>query len=1272
VHRILTCLLLLFVCLMPLSAQSALTQISDTITFPNGTKPNGTALISWARYTNDSNPRQVIYPGSQTIQITNGVVNVRLFPTAAMLPVGCYNVQYSLAGNRSVRYWFVPVSASPVSLNIVESSIGCGPPSTGMIAPAQISNAGAQVGNALVWNGTFWAPGVGSGNGGGGSGSAIYTTAVPNQATVTITAVVHKQGVHPFAIAFRSSDGQDVQAVYTCKTSGGAPVGCADATSNGDMVFNFNPPFSGSIEIGGGGNGNGGGPGNTSANQILGQPITSMLGNSGILVQGIGPYTSGHLGSFDASGNLIDSTIPVANAVLTTGSYADPTWITSLATSKLSGALPCPQEPQFTGDVTKLAGSCATVVLTTNGIGFSPSATIDATNGNNITSGTVAGARMQAINLASSANGGVTGNLNAVNVNGGLNADNTHFLRGDMTWVTVAGAGTVTNSSGPLAAGQLLVGNGANDATAIGTLGSTTTVYHGNAGGTGAFLPVSLTADVSGILPGVNGGTNNAFFAVSGPAASLKTFAFPNVSATVLTTNAAVTMAQGGTGADFSAIAKGGVLSGSGPGALVITTVGTNGFILSADSSQAGGVKWITNAAGTGTVTNIATTGPITGGPITATGTIACATCVTSAAAETLNALVIGGGLQATSVLGSLGTSTTMLHGNAAGPPSYAQASLTTDVSGILPLVNGGTGLSSGTQLNYLRVTPNTATPTLQFAALPEVNVNDYKFSAQAPGGSLTSATPATVTLTPCPLGVNGADAGHYLYVSGGTGGAAEAVLITGGTCTSGASTGNVAFTPANSHGGAWTIGPANAGCQEARNANIATGAKLHAPAGIYTFRAACTIDATGNKSFYLSGDGYANIAAYGTQISNLGTQAAFVITGAGETEIRLEHLAIIGPNTLTSGNGITCTNCIGLRLSYVYQSYSAGSGIVCNNCFAGTIDHSMFENNALYGGQFASGAYHSLRISESSFSGNCQAAAGSCAGLFISGTLSGGVELRGLIIEANGNLGASLPTFSPGIQVNNINGLSITGTHCEDNLTHCIYVGAGVTGYSIVGSYLQTSGIYIDTAINGEVRDAYPVTAFAAVNISGVVSGTAGHCRYTTSTNHRLTGTAFVFITGIGGSTVCNATAQVSAVISPTVFETAAAFSGSYTSGGTAQQTSGVVNNGTNFKMSGMDTVDTRLLFFGDLLDGTGPDIPSAATIAPAYKTQRISGAVTISTITDPAGYAGQFCTIPSPGATWVTNTAGNIGKASTAVPGQMLCWGFDGVTTFKWWPSY
>lgn len=63
------------------------------------------------------------------------------------------------------------------------------------------------------------------------------------------------------------------------------------------------------------------------------------------------------------------------------------------------------------------------------------------------------------------------------------------------------GTGTVTHTAGALTLNQLVVGNGAADIAVLGTLGTTTTVLHGNAAGAPTFGAVSLTADVSGTLP---------------------------------------------------------------------------------------------------------------------------------------------------------------------------------------------------------------------------------------------------------------------------------------------------------------------------------------------------------------------------------------------------------------------------------------------------------------------------------------------------------------------------------------------------------------------------------------------------------------------------------------------------------------------------------------------------------------------------------------------------------------------------------------------------
>ena len=91
--------------------------------------------------------------------------------------------------------------------------------------------------------------------------------------------------------------------------------------------------------------------------------------------------------------------------------------------------------------------------------------------------------------------------------------------------------------------GDIIYGGASGVATRLG----------GSAGflkSTGAAAPtwsaVSLTADVSGILPTANGGTGIAFFTAAGPTVA-RTYTFPDAAATVLTSNAAVTVAQGGT-----------------------------------------------------------------------------------------------------------------------------------------------------------------------------------------------------------------------------------------------------------------------------------------------------------------------------------------------------------------------------------------------------------------------------------------------------------------------------------------------------------------------------------------------------------------------------------------------------------------------------------------------------------------------------------------------------------------------------------------------------
>lgn len=157
------------------------------------------------------------------------------------------------------------------------------------------------------------------------------------------------------------------------------------------------------------------------------------------------------------------------------------------------------------------------------------------------------------------------------------------------------------------------------------------------------------SAALTQIIASTYGGTGNGFTKFSGPATSEKTFTLPNATATILTDNAAVTVAQGGTGRATSTTAYGLIAAGT-------TATGAHQTLAA------------------GATTEILVGGGASALPVWATATGS------------------GAPVRATSptlVTPALGTP------SAGNLTNCINLSLTTGVAGTLPVANGGTGTAS-------------------------------------------------------------------------------------------------------------------------------------------------------------------------------------------------------------------------------------------------------------------------------------------------------------------------------------------------------------------------------------------------------------------------------------------------------------------------------------------------------------------------------------------------------------------------------------------------
>ena len=295
--------------------------------------------------------------------------------------------------------------------------------------------------------------------------------------------------------------------------------------------------------------------------------------------------------------------------------------------------------------------------------------------------------------------------------------------------------------------GDIMYASATQEFSKLSDVATGNALISGGVGAAPSYGKIGLTTHVSGVLPVANGGTNQS----SALTQSGMVYADTTTSMASTAAGTATQVLHGGTTPSFSAVS----LTADVSGALPVANGGTN-----LTTYTIGDILYASATNTLSKLADVATGNALLSGGVGAApsyGKVGLATHVsgvlpvvnggTNLSSYTTGDLLYASGSGTLSKLADVATGNALLSGGVGAAPAYGKVGLTTHVSGTLPVTNGGTGQASAlTQYGLIYGGTTTAMASLSSLGT-STQVLHGNVAGQPTWGAINLATDTTGTL---------------------------------------------------------------------------------------------------------------------------------------------------------------------------------------------------------------------------------------------------------------------------------------------------------------------------------------------------------------------------------------------------------------------------------------------------------------------------------------------------------------------------------------------